>query len=611
MSLIIGIDLGTTFSATALVRDGQPQIIPHGRERIMPSVVSISPEKTVLVGTPARNQYVLYPERTARSIKRKMGQAEKVSLGEFSYSPPEISALILRELKRSAEAQLGEPVDRAVITVPAYFSDAARQATRQAGEIAGFKVERIINEPTAAALAYGLDRAGEDHQLLAVYDLGGGTFDVSIIELDNGVVEVRSSHGNTELGGDDFDQRLMDFLADRFMEEHGLDPRTDRKALARLLRAAEQAKITLSSQPFARVREEYLLSKGQRPLHLDVEISRSEFEELISDLLEGTLRSLDTALADAGIEVGDLERILFVGGSTRIPLVWQMVNDYTGLPPETAINPDEAVALGAAVQAAIIAGEPLEAILVDVTPHSLGIEVAEIEYGQIRPDRYNIIIQRNTTIPTTCSEVYSALYPDQKSIKIKIYQGEQPKASRNTLLGDFLFEDLKPEKGGQPPRVTVEFSFDIDGILHVRAVDRGSGKEARSTVKAAHTQLAASEIESARNQLAELEPAGWEDEDEEAVDYEDEDLTLWKDEDEDESEGEEAAPVSPPPVRLETLGAMAKARRILAQEGGGDTGDLKEMVALLEAAIQQGDAEESARLTSDLLDLLYDFEENE
>lgn len=269
--------------------------------------------------------------------------------------------------------------------------------------------------------------------MLAVYDLGGGTFDVSIIELDNGVVEVRSSHGNTELGGDDFDQRLVDYLAERFMQEHGLDPRSDRKALARLLRAAEQAKITLSSQPFARVREEYLLSKGQRPLHLDVEISRSEFEELISGMLEGTLRSLDTALADARIEAGDLERILFVGGSTRIPLVWQLVNDYTGLVPETAINPDEAVALGAAAQEAIIAGEPLEAILVDVTPHSLGIEVAEIEYGQIRPDRYNIIIQRNTTIPTTCSEVYSALYPDQKSIKIKIYQGKQPKASRNTL----------------------------------------------------------------------------------------------------------------------------------------------------------------------------------
>src|SRR5215210_1938545 len=273
MSLIIGIDLGTTYSAAALVRDGIPQIIPHGDERIMPSVVGVNPQGALLIGTPARNQYILYPERTVRSIKRKMGQDVRVTLGEREYTPQEISALILRELKRTAEAQLGTPVERAVITVPAYFSDAARQATREAGEIAGFTVERIINEPTAAALAYGLDR-NEERQMVAVYDLGGGTFDVSIIELDAGVVEVRASHGNTQLGGDDFDARLVDLLAERFLEEHGVDPRPDRRALARLTRAAEAAKITLSSQPFARVREEYLLTEGGRPMHLDVELAR-------------------------------------------------------------------------------------------------------------------------------------------------------------------------------------------------------------------------------------------------------------------------------------------------------------------------------------------------
>jgi molecular chaperone DnaK len=369
LSEIIGIDLGTTFSAAAQVRDGVPRILPHGEERIMPSVVGVSPQGTMLVGTPARNQYLLYPERTVRSIKRRMGQEASVSLGERSYTPEEISAIILRELKRSAEAQLGRPVERAVITVPAYFSDAARQATRTAGELAGFAVERIINEPTAAALAYGLDR-GDAHQMVAVYDLGGGTFDVSIVELDAGVVEVRASHGNTQLGGDDFDQALVDFLAERFQREHGVDPRTDRRSLARLTRAAEAAKITLSSEPFARVREEYLLTEGGRPLHLDVEVSRSEFEGLIENLLEGTLQSLDAALQDAGITARDLSCILFVGGSTRIPLVYEMVCAHTGIAPETAINPDEAVALGAAVQAAIIAGEPLEAILVDVTPHS-------------------------------------------------------------------------------------------------------------------------------------------------------------------------------------------------------------------------------------------------
>src|ERR687886_2241379 len=362
MSLVVGIDLGTTFSAVAIVRNGAPHIVPHGDEQIMPSVVGLTPQNTLLVGTPARNQYVLYPEQTIRSIKRRMGQDVRVPLGEREYTPQEISAIILRELKRSVEAQIGEPVERAVITVPAYFSDAARQATREAGEIAGFSVERIINEPTAAALAYGLDR-GDERQLVAVYDLGGGTFDVSIIELDAGVVEVRASHGNTELGGDDFDQRLVDFLADRFVEEHGADPRTDRRALARLTRAAEAAKIVLSSQPFVKVREEYLLTEGGRPMHLDVELSRLEFEDLIGDLLEGTLESLDAALEDAGIEAGDLDRILFVGGSTRIPLVWQMGKEHTRIVPESEINPDEAVALGAAVQAAVIAREPLGALL--------------------------------------------------------------------------------------------------------------------------------------------------------------------------------------------------------------------------------------------------------
>src|SRR5262245_26001775 len=488
MSVIIGIDLGTTYSATALVRGGAPQIILHGDERIMPSVVGVSPQGALLIGTPARNQYVLYPARTIRSIKRRMGQDIRVPLGEREYTPPEISALILRELKRSVEDRLGQPVDRAVITVPAYFSDAARQATREAGEIAGFTVERIINEPTAAALAYGLDRDHEQH-LVAVYGLGGGTFDVSIVELDAGVVEVRASHGNTQLGGDDFDERLVAHLAERFIAEHGVDPRDDRRALARLTRAAEQAKIALSSQPVAQVREEYLLSSESRPLHLEIEITREEFEELIGDLIEGTLQSFEAALSDAGIATEQLDNILLVGCSTRIPLVQRMLYEHTGIEPVMAINPDEAVALGAAVQAAVIAGEPIGSILVDVTPHSLGIAVAELEFGQVIPDRYSVIIPRNTTIPTARSEIYSALHPDQRAIEIKIYQGEQPIASQNTLLGEFMFEDLRPEAAGRPPRITVQFDFDVDGIVHVAAVDRGSGKQARASVRAAHIRL--------------------------------------------------------------------------------------------------------------------------
>ncbi len=597
MSTIIGIDLGTTYSAAALVRDGVPYIIPHGDERIMPSVVGVTPQGAVLVGAPARNQYVVYPERTARSIKRLMGQDTTVTLGDRAYTPQEVSALILRELKRGVEAQLGQPVDQAVITVPAYFSDAARQATREVGELAGFTVERIINEPTAAALAYGLDRAGE-RQLVAVYDLGGGTFDVSIVELDAGVVEVRASHGDTHLGGDDFDEALVGLLAERFRQDHGVDPRDDRRALARLTRAAEDAKIALSSQPFARVREEYLLSEGGRPLHLDVEILRAEFEGLIGGMVEGTLRSLDAALADAGIAAEGLDHVLFVGGSTRIPLVWRMVYEHTDIEPETAINPDEAVALGAGVQAAIIAGEPLDAILVDVTPHSLGIAVAEWQFGMLVPDRYSVLIERNTTIPTARSEVYAALAPDQTAIEIKIYQGEHATASRNTLLGSFLFDQLRPEAAGQPPRVTVRFDFDVDGIVHVSAVDRGSGKTANTTVTSSHTRLSPADIDRTRADLDELELEDWDIED--AEDAED-------------AGEDETAIVVPEGLSAGTRGLLERARRLVAR-GTGDAANLAVLeaaIAGLEAAARGGERDEVAARTESLLDLLYEMDEGE
>ncbi len=588
MSIVVGIDLGTTYSAVALVQNGVPQILTHDEERIMPSVVGLTLDGSLLVGQPARNQYLLYPQRTIRSIKRKMGQDLRIPLDEQEYTPAEISAMILRELKQRAEAHVGQVVDRAVITVPAYFSDAARQATRDAGEIAGFTVERVINEPTAAALAYGLDR-GDEHQLVAVYDLGGGTFDVSIIELDAGVVEVRASHGNTELGGDDFDQRLVDLLADRFMEEYHLDPRAEPRALARLNRAAETAKITLSSQPFAKVREEYLLTTEVRPMHLDVEVTRAEFEELIADLVEGTLVSFDSALQDAGMEAGDLNRILFVGGSTRIPLVWQMVAEHTGIEPETAINPDEAVALGAAVQAGIIAGAPLDAILVDVTPHSLGIEVAEWEFGQVIPGRYNILIHRNTTIPTSRSEVYSALHPEQRAIEIKIYQGEQPVAARNTLLGDFMFDQLRPEAAGIPPRITVQFDFDIDGIVHVSAIDRGSGKQARTSVRAARAQLTPGDIAGARASLDALEL--------EAADSEEE----W-----DAEVAEPATDTAQPDPQTQAL--LARARRIVAERAADATG-LRQAIAALEAAVGDGNAAAVEERSDALLNELYDIED--
>lgn len=566
-SKIIGIDLGTTFSAVGFVSEGKPRILPNGAERIIPSVVGFSPEGALLVGAPARNQYVLYPERTVRSIKRKMGTDETVELNGHAYTPQELSAIILRELKRIAEANLQEELTRAVITVPAYFSDAARQATKDAGEIAGFTVERILNEPTAAALAYGLDRTAE-RQLVVVYDLGGGTFDVSVVELNNGIVEVRASHGNTHLGGDDFDELLMNHLAERFQEEHGLDPRTERRAYARLLRAAEQAKIALSAQPFTQVREEYLMEQEGRPLHLDVEVARTQFEQLILPLLEGTLTAVDVALSDADLDASELDKVLFVGGSTRIPLVWELVAEHLGLEPHLEINPDEAVALGAGVQAAIIAGEPLDAILVDVTAHSLGIEVAEFAFGELIPDRYNIILQRNTTIPTGKAQVYSALFPDQTAIELKVYQGEREVASENTLLGEFMFDQLKPEAPGLPPRITVNFDLDLNGLLRVSATDRGSQRQASMTVNAEHLPLSPAQKEAARERVAGLE-----------VDAEEQQQIL-----------------------------LARARRILLERGSG-LERLSAVAADLEQAIHAGRPEDQEQLAEELTDLLYELDE--
>jgi len=589
MSYIIGIDLGTTFSASALVRDSIPEILPLGDDRIIPSVVGLTPQGNILVGTPAQNQYVLHPETTIRSIKRKMGQDVSIQLGERSYTPQEISAIILRDLKRNAEAQLGQSIERAVITVPAYFSDAARQATYEAGEIAGFTIERIINEPTAAALAYGLDR-DDEHQIIAVYDLGGGTFDVSIIEMNDGVIEVRASHGNTQLGGDDFDERLVDFLVDAFQEKHEVDPREDRAAMARISRAAEAAKIKLSSQPFVKIREEYLMTHEGHPLHLEVELSRIEFEGMIRDLLEGTIESMDTAIKDAGITYKDLNRILFVGGSTRIPLVWKMITEHTGIEPDASVNPDEAVALGAAVQGAIIAGEPIEAILVDVTPHSLGIQVVSLQYGRLVPDRYSVIIPRNTTIPTSRSEVYSAVYPDQDAIELKIYQGEHNVASRNTLLGEFMFEELKSEAPGIPPRITVQFDFDVNGMLHVSAVDRGSGKQAQTSVKAAKTRLSPAEIDHTRSNLDDLE----------VLSLEEYKRTI------------EGDVIETADIAEETRALLMRARQVAHNTlNGEDNQKIQEAISNIEQAIKSADEAAIETAAEELLDLLYDMDEEE
>jgi molecular chaperone DnaK len=504
MSKIVGIDLGTTNSSVAVVIDGKPQIIPdeYG-QKLLPSVVGISPEEEFLVGQAARNQYILYPEQTVRSIKRKMGSDYEVELAGKRYKPQEISAFILRKLKKMAEDFLGEAVEKAVITVPAYFSDAQRQATKDAGEIAGLEVVRIINEPTAAALAYGADK-GEDG-LLLVYDLGGGTFDVSIVEIQHGVIEVRATHGNNHLGGDDFDQKIAETLAATFKEDTSIDLSDDRKAMARLNRAAENAKITLSDRPLTQVTEEFLAKKGIRARHLDTEFSRAELNDLIQEMVNSTVDLLRNAVVDAGIKVGDLNKVLLVGGSTRIPLVQEVVETVTSKPSHGEINPEEVVALGAAIQAAIIAGEPIEAILVDVTPFSLGIEVVDFSLGRLMPDRYSVIIKRNTPIPVSKSEIYSTLFPEQKKVNVKVYQGENRIASINTLLGDFMIEGFKPNKDGSSPAFIVTFDFDINGILHVTARNKQSSKEEKITIQASKERLTEAEKERAKTRVDSLD----------------------------------------------------------------------------------------------------------
>ncbi len=575
MEKIVGIDLGTTNSGVAIVKNGAPKMLPKGKERIIPSVVGYSLQGEWLVGTPARNQYVLHPENTVRSIKREMGSNLQIDLGNRTFSPQEISAFILRELKTIAEQNLGESVSDAVITVPAYFSDAARQATREAGQIAGFNVRRIINEPTAAALAYGLNMV--EDQLVLVYDLGGGTFDASLVELMGGIVEVRASHGDTRLGGDDFDRRLAEIIADKFEQEHSVDLHKDRRAWARLTRAAEEAKIELSSHPFAWVKEEYIAEKRGVPLHVEHEVSRQEFEEAIADLLERTLFSIDRVMKDADVSASEIDQVLLVGGSTRIPAVWNIVANYLGIEPHMSINPEEAVALGAGVQAGIIAGKPIDAILVDVTPYSLGIEVAEIHMGKIVGDRYNVLIRRNTTIPVTKEEVYSTLYPDQDTVEIRVYQGESAIASQNTLLGKFKITDLEPENPGENAQVTVRFDFGVDGILRVTARDRHTGQQKDIEVDAPMARLSETEIMKARSQVSDAFTST-----------------------------EEVMSLSPDMTAL-----VERAENLLKNNGlnPSDWKALSDLLADIRDARASGNTEGLEKLQEKLLDLLFDLEE--
>jgi molecular chaperone DnaK len=577
--VIVGIDLGTTNSAVAVVQEGQPRILPKGDQKIIPSVVGYSKQSGWLVGRPALNQYVLDPENTIRSIKRKMGSSEKLSLGGRLFTPQQISAFILRELKQIAEENLGHPVNKAVITVPAYFTNAQRQATKEAGEIAGLEVVRIINEPTAAALAYGLNR--EVDQIALVYDLGGGTFDVSLVEMMGGIVEVRASHGDTHLGGDDFDRILAEHTSKLFYKRHQLSLKDNRRAMARLIQAAEAAKMYLSDFPEASIREEYLAERDGVPLHLETKIGRWEFEEMIKDLLARTVESMDKVLQDAELDISALSRVLLVGGSTRIPAVWELVAEYTNLEPDTEINPDEAVALGAAVQAAIIAGEPVDSILVDVTPYSLGIEAAAEINGKVIPDIYSVLIRRNSTIPVTKEQVFRTLYPDQDTVQVKVYQGEAPKASANTMLGEFTITGLRPDRAGSYPSVNVCFDFDVNGMLYVRATDRGSGVQEGIIVQATQARLTPQEIAQARQELSELEFF---------------------------AEAAEALEQQLRPEPDEETEALLKRAQDLLESGQLSEQQASGLRQLMQAIAQAETQDELDDLSEELLDMLFDLE---
>ncbi|KPU44125.1 chaperone protein DnaK [Oxobacter pfennigii] len=487
MGKVIGIDLGTTNSCVAVMEGGEPVVIPNAEGgRTTPSVVAFSKTGERMVGQVAKRQAITNPDRTVISIKRQMGTNYKVNIDGKDYTPQEISAMILQKLKADAEAYLGETVTQAVITVPAYFNDSQRQATKDAGKIAGLEVLRIINEPTAASLAYGLDKTENSHKIF-VYDLGGGTFDVSILELGDGVFEVKSTNGNTKLGGDDFDQRVMDYLADTFKKENGIDLRNDKMALQRLKEAAEKAKIELSGVMSTNINLPFITADATGPKHLDITLTRAKFDELTADLVEATIGPMKRALEDAGLTIDKIDKVVLVGGSTRIPAVQEAVKKFTGKEPTKGVNPDECVAVGAGIQAGVLTGEVKDILLLDVTPLSLGIETL----GGVSTK----LIERNTTIPTKKSQVFSTAADGQTSVEIHVLQGERQMARDNKTLGRFTLTGIPPAPRGVP-QIEVTFDIDANGIVHVSAKDLGTGNEQKVVITAS-TNLSDSEIENA------------------------------------------------------------------------------------------------------------------
>lgn len=498
---ILGIDLGTTNSEVAILHNGRIEVVEVSPgERRLPSCVGLADDGSTLIGNSARNQLALHPERTIHSVKRHMGKEVDLTLGDQHYSPQEISAMILRRLKEIAEQQSGERYQRAVITVPAFFSDAQRQATREAGEIAGLSVERIINEPTAAAVAY----EGEHSEPLTilVYDLGGGTFDVSVVRIEQQVVEVLASHGNNQLGGDDFDQLIAEMLMDHLQQEHEVDITESLQAMARIRDAAERAKLALSDSPYYTVEEENLIQHKGRSIHLSLELSRDDYEQAISSLINETMQAIHTALDGANLSVAELDRVLLVGGSTRTPLIQQRIKKELGIDPRFDIDPDLCVAQGAATQGALINGDEVGTVLVDITPYTFGTSVIGFHNGRDYPHCFSPIIPKNSPIPVTRSEAYYTSYDGQDAVNVTVYQGEDPDALNNTEIGRYLVEELQDRPSGSA--IIITFALDINGILHVTTREKETGREEELVIDNAIGRLDEDKMVEARARIEQL-----------------------------------------------------------------------------------------------------------
>jgi molecular chaperone DnaK len=590
METIVGIDLGTTNSEVALIRDGHPVVVEEDGDPILPSVVGLDPQGKLLVGRPARNQFVLAPERTIRSIKRKMGQDVTVRLGDKDYSPQEISAIILRTLKQRAEKSLGRPVSKAVITVPAFFNEGQREATREAGQLAGLEVVRIINEPTAAVLTY--DPHPPEMERLLVYDLGGGTFDVSIAQVEHGVVEILSSHGDTALGGDDFDQLLLDDVCDRFRSRHGIDLRESLASRSRVLRAVENAKIVLSTEVVTRIQEEFIAEKDGVPLHLDIEIDRSAYEALIEPLLSKTLTCLDQALADAKVKAHEIHKVVLVGGATRTPLVHALLEDRLGRPVHSEIEPDLAVAMGAAVQGGLIAGVDVGPVLVDITPHTLGISTLGELDGVVTDRLFSPIIARNTPLPASRTEMYATVQDGQKAVDIKVYQGEDLDCRFNSLVGRFMIEGLADVRRGN--QLLVRLDLDLNGILKVTATERATGLARHVTIENAMEKFRTRQRSDAIDRLDEIFGSVEAPSDEEI---------------ESPAEADEALPA---PLReaIESANALiAKAGRVRGGANAEDAAELDAMISDLNAAIERRSEDDIRKIAAEVEDLVFYLED--